>query len=153
MKIKKKEISSDHNIAHESYTCSWNSNNKDAFRRGLIGKLSDFNSIINNVHISDTSYIESMVINFSEKICEVADPLFLRVNLKSNSKHINIYSEKLWFDAECYEAKRLYKQYLNAFNENKMYANRLEHCKFKNIYKHLVRKKKRAYKMKKKPGK
>ena len=135
------------NISDEYYTYSWDQDKRDVFRRRLIGKLPDFNKILNNVNLSDTHSIESMVSSFSSKICEVADPLFMK--RKSLNKTRSRHAESQWFDTECYEAKSLYKQYLREFNRCKSYENRLQLCEFKTKYKTLIRKKKRGFMLKK----
>ena len=117
-------ISIELNISDEYYTYSWDQDKRDVFRRRLIGKLPDFNKILNNVNLSDKHSIESMVSSFSSKICEVADPICMK--RKSLNKTRSRYAESQWFDTECYEAKSLYKQYLREFNRCKSYENRLQ---------------------------
>ena len=140
-------ISIELNISDEYYTYLWDQDKRDVFRRRLIGKLPYFNKISNNVNLSDTHSIDSMVSSFSSKISEVADPLFMK--RKSLNKTRSRYAESQWFDTECYEAKSLYKQYLREFNRCKSYENRFQLCEFKTKYKTLIRKKKRGFMLKK----
>jgi hypothetical protein len=118
---------------------------KDQFRPGIIGILLRFNDIFNS-NVSKSIEIEQMVLDFSHLVSDVADPLFKHTFSNGNNRS---YLESKWFDAECAQAKRiLYIDALAIFNNNKSTESRFSLCNKKTFYKNLIRKKKRANKIK-----
>jgi hypothetical protein len=85
-----------------------------------------------------------MVLDFSHLVSDVANPLFKHIFSNGNNRS---YSESKWFDSECAQAKRIYKDALAIFNNNNSTESRLSLCNKKKSYKSLIRKKKRAYKI------
>ena len=135
----------EHNSEHVlSY--KWNNEKRDAFRSGIIAKLPLFNVLLNNI-VTNSSDVEELVSHCTRAISDVADPLFKKT---THSKGVyTTHSSNLdWFDGDCINALRVYKDALQNFNFNHSHANRAELCNCKKGYKLIVRKKKNGYKMK-----
>lgn len=123
----------------------WNTEHKEIFRRGLIAKLPDFNNLIVSADCSDLNRIDYTVDMFTNIISEVASPLFKREYKNNVPSQANL---NIWYDKECVDHKILYKRALHNYNSNQSEINRIELCKQRKTYKYIVRKKKRAYKLK-----
>lgn len=59
---------------------------KGMFRRGLLGKLPAFNTIVNDVNDDENISFNNMVNQFSETLCSVANPLFEHAFTNNMSK-------------------------------------------------------------------
>ena len=136
---------------HYRYTkIKWEESLRDEFRRGIIGKLTDFNSAVNSIDTTDKSSINTCVENFTQIINDVAKPLFCKTgtykNVASSYCYNNrIYDKSEWFDEECKTAKQLYLECLSNFNFFKSDENRQAMCHQKSKYKKLIKKKKRLF--------
>ena len=132
------------------YKNKWEESLRDEFRRGIIGKLTDFNSAVNSIDTTDKSSINTCVENFTQIINDVAKPLFCKTgnykNVASSYCYNNrIYDKSEWFDKECKTAKQLYLECLSNFNFFKSDENRQAMCHQKSKYKKLIKKKKRLF--------
>ena len=128
----------------------WNDSLRDDFRRSLIARLTDLNTIVNQIDISDRSSINSGIENFSKLLNDVAYPLFSKKLCINPPNLSSLYNKRLcnkadWFDEECHTAKQLYCNALQTFNHCKSNENRIIMCNLKLIYKRLVKRKKRLY--------
>jgi len=135
----------EHNSEHVlSY--KWNNEKRDAFRSGIIAKLPLFNVLLNNI-VTNSSDVEELVSHFTRAISDVADPLF-KITTHSKGVHTTHSSNLDWFDGDCINALRVYKDALQNFNFNQSHANRAELCNCKKGYKLIVRKKSNGFKIK-----
>ncbi|XP_060584147.1 uncharacterized protein LOC132740284 [Ruditapes philippinarum] len=128
------------NLESQSTYFKWRDADKDKFRRGLLGRMTDLNDIFES---SSSSDIENIVLKFSKIIQDVAEPLFKRKGRKKGGN-----SDCSWFDEECYEKKHNYLNALSIFNNYKNETNRHILCDLKKEFKNIVRKKKRQYRLK-----
>ena len=87
------------------------------------------------------SQLKKMVRLFSEKISETGDPLFKRTRREFFYKS-NVYDKTSWFDAECHEAKKNYRQHLSVFNSDRSYTNRMLCVTIKRYIKELLERRK-----------
>ena len=99
----------------------WDDSLRDEFRRSLISRLTDLNSIVNHIEISDRNSINTRVENFSGVLNKVANPLFCKEVRTTRSKSATLSENKTckkaeWFDDECRTAKQLFLNALNIFN-------------------------------------
>ena len=78
---------------------------KDDFRRRLIGKLTEFNSIVNSINMQKPESISLCIDNFTSVLKEVADPLFSKMVKVSKPRSVanNAFRKADWFDSECRE--------------------------------------------------
>lgn len=85
----------------------WSDSLKSEFRSGLIGRLSSFNRLTENMQYNNRSSINNVVCGFTNIIREVADPLFSRRVCSNKSPNFieNPVNDKEWFDNECSRAK------------------------------------------------
>lgn len=120
----------------------WDNEKLGLFRRELIARLPDFNLVVENCRRSDSNSIDSMINSFADIICSVSNPLFKHTVKTRSFTHS---TNKDWFDAECINAQRIYKQALNSYNRDKSYESRQALCNLKQRYKSLIRKKKRSF--------
>ena len=97
--------------------------------------------------VTNSSDVEELVSHFARAISDVADPLFKKTT-HSKGVHTTHSSKQDWFDGDCINALRVYKEALHNFNINQSHANGVELCNCKKGYKLIVRKKKNGYKMK-----
>ena len=136
----------EHNSEHVVTSNKWNNEKRDTFRSDIIAKLPLFNVLLNNI-VTDSSDVEELVSHFARAISDVADPLYKKTT-HSKGVHTTHSSNQDWFDGDCINALRVYKEALHNFNINQSHANRVELCNCKKGYKLIVRKKKNGYKMK-----
>ena len=120
------------------------------FRRSLIGRLTDFNAIVDQIDISDRNSINSCIETFTDVLSEVASPLFSKTtytNIENKPRlSANQVSKKAdWFDEECYTAKQAYFTAIKSFNNCKTDDNRINMFNKKASYKRLVKQKKRSF--------
>lgn len=120
------------------------------FRRSLIGRLTDFNSIVNQTDISDGNSVNSCIEKFTAVIKEVASPLFSKTTYTDTASKPRLSANQVckkaeWFDEECRTAKHAYFNALNSFNSCKTDENRINMFNVKAVYKSLVKKKKRNF--------
>ena len=92
--------------------------------------------------VTNSSDVEELVLHFARAISDVADPLFKKTT-HSKGIHTTHISNQDWFDGDCINALRVYKEALHNFNINQSHANRVELCNCKKGYKLIVRKKKK----------
>ena len=128
----------------------WDDSLRDEFRRSLISRLTNLNSIVNHVDISDRNSINTCIENFSRVLNEIANPLFCKEVRITRSKSSTLSENKIckkaeWFDDECRTAKQLYLNALNIFSLHKSDENRINMHDLKCSYKRLVRRKKRSF--------
>ena len=137
-----------HGQSEESFRFQWNDNKRDAFRRGLIGKLPDMNNAIHALDQNDKNSVNMAVNNFLTILNDVATPLFKTTTYKKDGCFNVKYSTRAkWFDDECREKKELYNVALRQFNTYKTVDTRYVLCDDrKKDYKTTVRRKRRAYK-------
>lgn len=118
----------------------WNDSLRDDFRRSLIARLTDLNTIVNQIDVSDRNPINSGIENFSKLLNDVAYPLF--------SKKLCINPPNL---SSLYN-KRLMRSVIRPSNCTAMrcklltganHENRIIMCNLKLIYKRLIKRKKR----------
>lgn len=131
----------------ERIKIQWNDSMKHDFRRGIIGRLTDFNDIVNNIDISSSQGIDQCIGDFTRVIKEVSDPLFSKT-IKGNKPRKcfkGVCKKSEWFDDECREAKLMYKNSLFVFNANKNDDNRINLISQKSRYKRTVKSKRRKY--------
>ena len=124
----------------------WNNDLKEEFRKGIIGQLPKFNSIILDIDNENTP-VDSLVSSFTNTIRDVADPLFhktIQYGDKNNFSSV-LFKNKEWFDHECRVARGNYKTALNVFLNCKTAQNREESSRLKKCYKTLLWKKKKAF--------
>ena len=72
----------------------WDDSLRDEFRRGLIGRLPDFNSAVNILDTSDKSSVNSCVESFTQILNNVARPLFSSSKTYKKSPS-NCYNNRL----------------------------------------------------------
>jgi hypothetical protein len=60
-----------------------------------------------------------------------------------NLKKYEVEDSSKWFDSECKEAKRLYRNALVIYNNTHRDVDRLELCRLKQNYKNIVKTKQR----------
>ncbi|XP_060579839.1 uncharacterized protein LOC132736666 [Ruditapes philippinarum] len=128
----------------------WNPDLTESFRRGIIGKLPDFNRVVNNIDNNNPSTIDASIVNFTSIMREIADPLFSKTINRvqhpySYSDHNPLCKQADWFDQDCRNARNAYINALNNFYRVKCVETRHDMCTKKTIYKRLIRKKKRAF--------
>ena len=144
-----KQISSEMQTSEET-SIKWNNELCDIYRNAIIGKLSEINSIFNSYnggsrHKED---IDLLVGQFSELICDVANPLFKKTRTVSKEctyMFESQYANSSWFDNECRYAKKEYKNALRQFNIEKSIENRANLVAAKKTFKSTTRRKRRQY--------
>ena len=72
---------------------------------------------------------------------DVCSPLFQRKNKFDFNQKENIDTNKKWFDEECKTARDLFFNNLNMYRKCKTDFNRINMCKARSEYKHIIRKK------------
>ena len=134
------------NTEYEQYRS--NDQKRDMFRRGLISKLPDLNSLtLTNDNLSSEN-ICSTVNSFVEILDSVAKPLFCKSGKykdKASFKSCK-YMSKAWFDDDCKRAKDNYIEALRNFNTNRCDVNRDQLRQQKRTYKRMAARKKRDHK-------
>ena len=73
----------------------WDDSLRDEFRRSLISRRTDLNSIVNHIDISDRNSINTCVENFSGVLNEVANPLFCKEVRTTRSKSSTLSENKI----------------------------------------------------------
>jgi len=97
--------------------------------------------------VTNSSDVEELVLHFARAISDVADPLFKKTT-HSKGIHTTHISNQDWFDGDCINALRVYKEALHNFNFNQSYGNRVELCNGKKGYTRIVRKRKNGHNIK-----
>ena len=125
----------------------WNSKKLHSFRNGIIGQLTVFNELVMNCTVNTAQDMNTLVLNVTNTISDVANPLFVTQSRTESTCNTNEKRNAEWFDNECIAAQQLYKRALNQFNNCKSYENRQVLCNMKHEYKRIVHKKKYKHKM------
>ena len=128
----------------------WNDSLRDDLRGGIIGRLTDFNSVVNNIDAYDKSSVNLCVEKFTQIINDVAKPLFCKSKTYKKVSSSSCYNKRLcnkseWFDEECKTAKQLYHSSLQLFNAFKSDENRQNMCTLKTKYKISITKKSKPF--------
>ena len=144
------EVFTPENTENGDPQMKWKDSLRDQFRRCLIARLADLNTVVNHIDVDDRTSANSSVNRFSEILNEVAKPLFSRENICKQPHTSSAFNNKLckkadWFDETCSTAKQLYLDALRNFNNYKKDRKRIRMCTLKSRYKSLARKKKRKY--------
>ena len=109
-------------LVEEPYVCEhvkWRDDEKQHFRDGLISRATDFNDFIHSYVEQSDANIDDLVKQFTNIVRDIADPLFIkRVNKYPQFERHTISDSDKWFDQECSEAKRLYKDALHIYNNS-----------------------------------
>ena len=132
---------------HQTYKLSkWNNENREKFRRAIIGKLPEFNKITEAIDVNDRSTIHYAVDNFSSLLVSAAEPFFTKSFRTPNLYNLKQVKQAEWFDNECFIAKKKYVESRNIFNAFHSVQNRIKMCEDKNSYKNLIKKKRNQHK-------
>ena len=128
----------------------WSDACKQTFRSCLIDGLPNLNRLFDGFDPNSGESINSTVSVFSKILQRVADPLFSHVTCRTDSPAFTntpVLNDAEWFDGECRRAKSAYDEALRVFSSCKSETSRkyLLDCKHK--YKLIVRRKKRAFKL------
>ena len=75
--------------------------------------------------VTNSSDVEELVSHFARAISDVADPLFKKTT-HSKGVHTTHSSNQDWFDGDCINALRVYKEALHNFNFNQSHGNRVD---------------------------
>ena len=84
----------------------WNNENRELFRRVIIGNLPEFNNIVNSIDTTNKSSINKAVDQFSYEIQIAAEPLFAKTYKMCNDCKSQKVKQSKWFDEDCYIAKK-----------------------------------------------
>lgn len=123
----------------------WCPEKRDLFRRALIEQLPRLNVVSSQTGLVSKENVNSCVSNFVKILNNVAEPMFSR-HASLQSKR-GIFSQRPickmseWFDTDCREAKMLYLQAIENYNNCKSNHNREILLERKRDYKNRVRKK------------
>ena len=139
------------NIPVSEYKYQWSNENRHDFRNGLIGKLTDLNSILTNVTVENRDSVNEMITQFTSIIQHVADPLFCKecttTEDKTRFKEKSVFNNKEWFDSDCVNARNEYLQALlstfnlRMFERDKCNTSREYFCSCKSKYKTVCKRK------------
>jgi hypothetical protein len=157
---------SDHAPLHLSLLCNnahmsndyletkykWKDSSINQFRSSIIARLPEFNYIVNNLNCNNRELVNNALNDFTKVLRSVTDPLFSkRCHVKSDYSFDDVFPVKHadWFDQECVNARNVYTEATRLFNSCKSDSNRIQLCESKKQYKHLIRKKKNAFKKQK----
>ena len=142
------------NIPVSEYKYQWSNENRHDFRNGLIGKLTDFNSLNTNVTVENGDSVNDMITQFTSIIQQVADPMFCKectaTDDKIRFKDKSVYNNKDWFDSDCVNARNEYSQALRVFERDKCNTSWEYFCSCKSKYKKICKRKRYKYEKKKK---
>lgn len=133
----------------EHFYYRWDDTCNAEFRRGLISKLPELNTVLTNVSMHERDSVSHAVSSFVHVIRDVADPLFQRKHVVRTGIFTKspVYDCR-WFDNDCRSRKREYKSALRKFNTHRCYVNRVNLCDMKLAYKTMVRRRKYAHDIK-----
>ena len=136
---------------YDSKQCSshkWNEENKNHFRRNILGNLHHFNRITGSIDISCKDSINTCIEEFNVLLQAATEPLFTKtINVgKPTKKPCTNKAE--WFDTECKNAKHTYRESLKVFDYSKTELSKRDMYIKKAYYKKIVKRKKALYKNK-----
>ena len=129
----------------------WDSKNTLEYKSLLITKLPDLNQVIHNIDCNGRDSINNALIQVTEKIRSIADPLCCK---PCNNNNNACFTDSLdikdaeCFDNECLLAKTHYIDALEVFNRCKSDESRHWFITCKAEYKSLVKRKKRLFMLK-----
>ena len=137
----------DPGVCYNYLSCKWDSSHRETFRNQLIGRLGEFNRLVDNIDTSDRNAVNNAVNGFSKLIRACGDPLFCKdVTVKDKTVFSDcVFKSNNWFDAECRNAKYLYKEALRTFNNSRTDENRIILHERKKAFKTLTRRKRRLF--------
>jgi len=104
----------EHNSEHVVTSYKWNNEKRDTFRSRIIAKLPLFNVLL-NIIVTNSSDLEELVSHFARAISDVADPLFKKTTYIKGVLTTHSSNQE-WFDGDCINALRVYKETLHNFN-------------------------------------
>ena len=146
-------VSCTDNIPEREYKYKWSNERRHDFRNGLIGKLTDFNSLNTNVTVENGDSVNDMITQFTSFIQQVADPMFCKectaTDDKIRFKDKSVYNNKDWFDSDCVNARNEYSQALRVFERDKCNTSWEYFCSCKSKYKKICKRKRYKYEKKK----
>ena len=123
----------------------WDDDKRDAFRRAIIGKLPQFNNVVNSIDLHNFDSINSAMSKFTSLLYSSGESLFSVSKRCDHNKSHRLVQDKEWFDGECKQARHKYLIARNTFNQIRSTENRTQMCDKKAIYKSIIKKKKRRF--------
>ena len=78
-----------------SHRIKWNDSLRDDFRRSIIARLTDLNTIVNQIDVSDRNSINSGFEIFSKLLNDVAYPLFSKKLCINPPNSSSLYNKRL----------------------------------------------------------
>ena len=112
----------DNSLNDEKIKICWDESKRDNYRRVLITKLPEFNTIFQNVDVREKESINDAVCNFINIISNVTTPLFqkhIKPQKTSRFEGNTGCNNANWFDNICAMKKTIYKYALITFNQSK----------------------------------
>ena len=125
------------------FNYKWSSDKKDFYTEAINSdefkvKLDNLTADLINDSVEN---IDNNIKCFSSIMDDVCSPLFQRKNKFDFNQKENIDTNKKWFDEECKTARDLFFNNLNMYRKCKTDFNRINMCKARSEYKHIIRKK------------
>jgi hypothetical protein len=133
-------------------TVKWDDVHRQQFRDALYIRRDDFGKLFADVN--ECEDVTSLTQGFTDLLNDVAKPFFEKQFLVKGPHGFDRMStsndQSRWFDGECRESKRLYKNALHTFSVDNTNGSRHALCEKKKSYKACIRKKKYLFKLQQK---
>ena len=131
-----------------SFITKWNSDFKDDFCSNLNGEdtIDYFNELSEKcASVENHEGVEGCIKNFTDILLKSGTKHTKEMKYNNNSKKVGTdFNENRakWFDKECYEQSKIFKEYETIYRESLLEEDRIAMCQQRHLYRRLCRYKK-----------